>query len=322
MYAFGKNETISGAWRRKLRILCIILAVAVLGGCDVRPPTSDPGLSPGQALRPYIDDLGRTVEIPTRPTRVVSLAPSLTEFLAGAADLLVAITTADDYPPAVNEITQIGAFPLNNEAVVAQSPDLILATNQVNSPHDIEPISELGIPAVFFTFESVDDIILAVHKVGDLLAVESTAQAAADELAARWARLQSASTTPGSRPKLLLLIGYDILYAFGGESYTNEMITRAGAESVTSGLPGQSAVLSDEFVLGSEPDIIVVAGEPNFDPDDMLEYHPTWDVLPAVRDKRVYSIDPDLVFRPGPRVIDGTERMAEIVAGISEAPRQ
>jgi len=198
--------------------------------------------------------------------------------------------------------------------VVAQSPDLILATNQINSPHDVEPLSELGIPVVFLTFDSVDDVISAVRKVGDLLAFETTAQAAADELAGRWARLQkSSSTATGSRPRLLLLIGYDILYAFGGESYTNEMIARAGAKSVTAGLPGQSAVLSDEFVLRSEPDIIVVAGDPNFDPDDMLEHHPTWDALPAVRAKRVYSIDPDLVFRPGPRVIDGTERLADIV---------
>jgi len=315
MYASAKSEAISRAWSRKLGLLCLILAISVAGGCT--------GGGAGDAdSRVYVDDLGRSVEVPTRPTRVVSLAPSLTEivFLAGAGNLLVAVTTSDDYPPAVEEIIHIGAFPLNHEAVVAQSPDLILATNQVNSPHDVEPISELGIPAVFLKFESVDDIISAVRKVGDLLAFESTAKTAADELAIRWARLQSSSTALDSRPKLLLLIGYDILYSFGGESYTNEMITRAGAESVTAGLPGQSAVLSDEFVLGSEPDIIIVAGEPNFDPDDMLEHHPTWDALPAVRDKHVYSIDPDLVFRPGPRVIDGTERMAEIIAGVSEAP--
>lgn len=305
--------------KRKLKVLCLVLAASVVGGCAA-------GSAEKAESRIYVDDLGRTVDVPTRPKRVVSLAPSLTEivFLVGAGDLLVAVTTSDDYPPAVEEITHIGAFPLNHEAVVAQSPDLILATNQVNSPHDIEPISELGIPAVFLTFESVDDIISAVRKVGDLLAVEATAQTAADELATRWARLQSSSTTPGFRPRLLLLIGYDVLYAFGGESYTNEMIAQAGAKSVTAGLPGQSAVLSDEFVLGSEPDIIVVAGEPHFDLDDMLERHPTWDALPAVRDKHVYSIDPDLVFRPGPRVIDGTERLAEIVkfTGTRETPHQ
>lgn len=351
MYASGKNEVIPGASRQKANVLCILLACAVLGGCDpgskpapdsiqssgqdqraetgptsdIRHPTPDirhPASDirhPASDVRRFIDDLGRTVVIPTRPTRVISLAPSLTEivFAAGAGNLLIAVTSADDYPPAVSEITQIGAFPLNHEAVVAQSPDLILATDQVNNPHDLEPISDLGIPVVFLKFESVDNIIAAVRKVGDLLGLESTAQTAADGLAARWTQLQAASATLDSRPKLLLLIGYDILYAFGSESYTNEMITAAGATSVTADLSGQSAVLSDEFVLGSEPDIIVVTGEANFSVDDLLKHHPTWDALPAVRSNHVYSIDPDLILRPGPRAIDGTEKMAEMVVGMT-----
>lgn len=306
MYAFARIDLISA----------LVLVVSAGFGCTDR--------SAGDAnSRVYVDDLGRTVQIPARPARVVSLAPNLTEimYLLGAEDLLVAVTMSDDYPAQVEEVMHIGAFPLNHEAVVAESPDIILATDQVNSPLDIEPISELGIPAVFLKFESVDDIILAVGKMGDLLGFESEAQTAADQLTARWEGVQSAASQSGPRPKLLLLIGFDILYSFGGDSYTNQMIEAAGAIPVTAELPGQSAVLSDEFVLGSDPDIILVAGDLDVTADDLLEHHPAWDALPAIQRKQVYSINADWVFRPGPRVIDGTERMSEIVAGVEARPQ-
>jgi iron complex transport system substrate-binding protein len=313
MYASVHGEVVA---RPLHRTLCAALGLATLffSGCMG-------GRSSDHDSRSYIDGLGRTVEVPNNPTRVVSLAPSLTEivFLAGAGDRLVAVTTADDYPPAVSRITQIGAFPLNHEAVVAQSPDLVLATDQVNNPHDLESISELGIPVVFLKFESIGNILTAVSEVGSLLNTTTAARSAAASLTSRWTRvLRTSSTT--NKPKLLVLIGHDILYAFGGDSYVNEMIAAAGAISVTAGLPGQSAVLSDEFVLGSEPDIIIVAGKSDFTPDELLANHPSWDVIPAVRNNRVFSINPDLISRPGPRVIEGTERIAELVSSTNEAP--
>lgn len=289
-----------------------LFAAVLLLGCG-RGPNSGP------AVRNLTDDLGRSVEVPSRPSRVVSLAPGLTEivFAAGGGDRLVAVTTADDYPPEVAAIPKIGAYPLNREAVVGQDPDLVLATDQVNSTHEVAPISELGIPTYFLQFESFGEIVAAIRTVGDLLNTETHADSTADALASRWARLEAASSEIQTKPRVLLLVGSDVLYAFGAESYTNEMIVVAGGDPVTGSLPGQSAVLNDEFVLANPPDIILgprgTSAGPGFDRETLLSNHPSWDALPAIRSGRVYTLDPDLIFRPGPRVVKAAEQTAEII---------
>ena len=307
----GTESPVSECCARLLIVLGLF--VTVLTGCSQRQDLT-------AATRPYTDDLGREVEVPVEPERVVTLAPNLTEimFAAGAGDRLAAVTTADNYPPEVDQIARVGAFPLDHELIVAQSPDLVLATDQVNSPLDIEPISDLGIPSVFLQFKTVGDVISAVRKVGSLMGSTAEAESAANALDARWERLRTRAGSVEYRPSVLLLVGYDVLYAFGSESYTTEMIEAAGGISTTGELPGQSAALSDEFVLGSAPEIIIGTFGPEFTIDALLERHPTWDALAAVRNNHVYTVDRDLVLRPGPRVIDGAERMAAIVALVVE----
>ena len=74
------------------RVLAVCIT-ALCGGC-ANPPA---GHQPFE-LR---DDLGRSVRLQTPVSRVVSLAPSLTEiiFAAGAGHMVAGVTTADDYPP-------------------------------------------------------------------------------------------------------------------------------------------------------------------------------------------------------------------------------
>ena len=249
------------------------------------------------------------------PSRVVTLAPNLTEivFAAGGGDRLVGVTTADDFPPEVNRIARVGAFPLNHEAVVGRNPDLVLATSHVHSEEDVEPLRQMGIPVRFLAFSTVDDIFSAIREVGGLIGSAQTADSVAGELADRWFTIGQSVPDESVRPTLLLVIGYDVLYSFGSESYTEAMIEAAGAASITADLQGQSSVLSDEFVLSSAPEIIVVTSDSAVSADQILAYHPSWDAVPAVASGRIYTIDPDLVLRPGPRVVDGTARLAEIV---------
>jgi iron complex transport system substrate-binding protein len=43
----------------------------------------------------------------------------------------------------------------------------------------------------------------------------------------------------------------------------------------------------------------------------LLALHPTWDVVPAIQNNRVYSLNPELLLRPGPRLIQGARQMAQ-----------
>src|SRR4029079_8015983 len=77
------------------------------------------------------DGLGRTVTVPRKPERIVSLAPAMTEtlFAVGAGPRVVAVTTSDSYPPEVKQLPTVGGFApktISTESVLALKPDLVL----------------------------------------------------------------------------------------------------------------------------------------------------------------------------------------------------
>ncbi len=286
-----------------LYLLLIALAAAGCAERDAVPNTPT-----------VTDDLGRTVAADLPARRVLTLAPNLTEILyaAGGGPALVGASQADDFPPAVGALPHYGTYPLDVEGVVALRPDLVLATNQVNNPDDARPLADAGIPTYFFSFDAVDDVPHAIRTVGALVGTEAQAEAVADSFETRIRRL-AARTDGLDRPQTLLLIGNEALFAFGDGSYTQELIAVAGGESVTADFAGEAVTLSEEFVLEAAPEVIVGTFGADFDLAVWRDRHPAWAPVPAVREGRVYSIDPNLVLRPGPRLADGAEALARLL---------
>ena len=288
------------------RGLFLVLLLPVVAGCG------DSDQAPSDTT--VTDALGRTVALERPVERVVSLAPNLTEivFAAGGGSKLVAVTTADDYPPAVDSLDRISALPVDFEAVAAQNPDLVLATDQVNPPGDTETFEALDVPVYFFSFGSLTDVFDAIRTTGTLLGTEAAAADTARALERKVARLErrTGALATSERPRVLVLIGDDTLYSFGEDSYVHRLVELAGGRSVTDTLSTAAPTLSEEFVLTARPDVIVGAWGADYDPSRLLELHPTWDVVPAVQNDRVYSLPPSLLLRPGPRLVTGARRLA------------
>ena len=260
------------------------------------------------------DDLDRSVRLDRPVRRVVSLAPNLTElaYAAGAGSTLVAVTTADDYPPAVDTLDRISALPVDFEAITAKNPDLVLATDQVNPPGDTETFASLDIPVYFFSFSSLSDVFDGIRRMGTLLGTEATAADSAHALERQMATLRSRtdSIPAAEHPRVLVLIGDDTLYSFGAGSYVHTLVEAAGGRSITDSLDTKAPTLSEEYVLTEKPDVIVGAWGSDYDPKRLLELHPSWDVVPALQNDRVYSLPASLLLRPGPRLVEGARRMA------------
>jgi ABC-type Fe3+-hydroxamate transport system substrate-binding protein len=289
--------------RRPGLVLVLSLTLVACGSSDTPPSATT-----------LTDDLERTVALSPPIERVISLAPNLTElvFAAGAGSTLVAVTPSDDHPPAVDTIDEISPLPVDFEAVVAKSPDLVLATDQINPPGDTETFEAVSVPVYFFSFSSLDDVFEAVRTMGTLLGTEAAARDSARTLERQVAALRARtdSLPEAERPRVLVLVGDDTLYSFGRGSYVHELVRLAGGRSITASIDTKAPTLSEEFVLTEKPDVIVGAWGRDYDPDRLLELHPTWDVVPAVANDRVYSLPPSLLLRPGPRLVEGARRMA------------
>ena len=303
----GRWDASTGPGRpHGLMALLLGLLAAALVGCAPEP---------APAPRVVTDDLGREVALPDTVARVVTLAPNLTEIVAaaGALEHLVGVTTADDFPPAVTHLPQFSALPLDFEAIAALDPDLVLATDQVNNPQDAETFAALGLPVFFFSYDGLDGLLASLRAAGRLLGTEAVAERHAAGLEAEIEEIRRRTESLDHRPLTLVLVGDDPLYAFGAGSYVHDMIRLAGGRSATEPLDVRHPTLSDEYVLTTAPDVIVVLAGEDYDPARLLEKHPTWDVVPAVRAGRVYGFDPDLVSRPGPRLVEGVRRLAALL---------
>ena len=258
------------------------------------------------------DDLGRTIWLPPAPQRLVSLAPNVTELIyaAGGQSKLVGVTTADDYPPETLALPRISALPVDFEAILALDPDLVLASEQVNSPNDAATLAAVDIPVFFVSITQIDDLFRVIRRLGSLLGTEQTANMYADSLSNRLQLLRLQTQQFKHQPLTLFLISDLTLYSFGRGSYIHELIEVAGGRSATSNLTTRAPVLTDEFVLARQPEVIVGSFGADFDPDDLLVHHPAWDALDAVATKQVYTVDAGYFLRPGPRLIDGAWQLA------------
>lgn len=293
---------------RSTSCLCIAGLFLLATGC-ARQETATP--SPTT----WTDDLGRAIELASPVQGVVTLAPSLTElvFAIGAGDRMVGVGEPDDYPPAVEGLPRYSTFPINFEAITALGPDLVLATDQVNNPRDAETFAAVGIPTYFFTLDDLDDVFRATRTLGDMLGEPERAAYVADSLEQVMTDLRAETATLPDKPLVLFLIGDETLFSFGNESYVHDLIDLAGGISATGDVDIANPILDAEFVLTKKPDVILGTFAENYDPQRLLDLYPTWDIVPALQNGRVYSLNPDLIYRPGPRLLAGAQQMVRLL---------
>ncbi len=230
-------------------------------------------------------------------------------YAAGAGAQIATVSIADDFPPEIASLPRYSSFPMDYEALVAQQPDLLLATSAINNPKDAEQFTSIGLPVVYYDFKSWADIPRVIRSIGQLMGTEATAEAYADSLDNAIRALKS-KTADVPAKRVLFLIGSEQLYAFGRDNYIHEAIAFAGGESITADLDTVSPILSEEYVITSQPEVIVGTFR---SAAALLENHPSFKDVPAIVNNRVCIIEGSHVLRPGPRLLLGIEAMAACI---------
>jgi iron complex transport system substrate-binding protein len=272
-----------------------------------------PGVFAGETLNRTLNDgVGRRVELPDKPLRVVALTPSLTEmaYNLGAGDAIVGVTDHTDYPSDARAKPSVGGMvDPSIERIVALRPDLVLATLESNRPTTIDDLQRLGIPVFVIRPEGLDGILQAVEHIGLALNRVQDARTAVERLRAR--RQDVARHVTGlPKPRVFVLIWPDPVATVGRHSFIAEAIEAAGANCVTSDLPQQWPRVSLEEVVRLAPDTIVLIanGHPTLSIDE-LKTRPGWSRVPAVTANRFIEIDARLEHS-SPVVFDAIEDLA------------
>ena len=246
-----------------------------------------------------------------KPLRIVSLAPHLTElaFEAGIGDLLVGAVEWSDYPAAARELPRIGdAFRFNLERILQLNATHALAWGGGTPPGAIAELEDLGLAVEVIEIRTLDQIARAIERLGQL----GDRQAAAAERAAKFRRRRANLELGSSGAQPVVDIFYQVsekpLFTLGGRHVINEVFELCGARNMFRQMKTEAASVDLEAVLARNPAAIVASGDGPGDPVGHWQNYPD---LPAVACNNLLRVDPALLVRPTPRVLEGAEKLCQ-----------
>jgi iron complex transport system substrate-binding protein len=288
---------------KKLFGLVLILLAVALSGCRSGAESSDLSNSPSRQIS---DDLGRSLKIPEKVTRAVSLAPNLTEiiFAVGGGERLVGVTDFCNFPAEAQKIQKIGdTLKPNIESIIALKPQIVFVSTASQLETFTKTLESQGITVFVTNPNNLEGIYQSIEKVGEIFGTKEKALEVVGSLKKRVAQIEEA-TKRSALPRVFVQID-KTLYTIGKDSFMTDLITRAGGVSVTKDLPTGYPKLSKETALALNPDVIILSESPdNDEPNEVFKNSN------AVKNGKVFKINADILSRPAPRIVDALEQIA------------
>ncbi len=263
----------------------------------------------------YTDDLDRTIVLQTVPKRVVSIAPNITEiiFALGAEDRLIARSQACDYPLAAEEIPEVTTYPqLDLEYLSGLNADLVFSTDEIFTGDDIALLEEVQIPVYIQSYRNLDEVYQGIQKLGEILGKDSAAIHLADSLE-RVEQIIVSRTENLPRYNTMILISADPLKVVGGAGFLNELIYKAGGKNIFADKEQAYPTTTLEEIMYRNPEFIIFPAEDPGTLQAVLSQYPALTRTPAYASKQVFTISPDWMYRPGPRMIRGLLELTHIL---------
>ena len=239
--------------------------------------------------------------------RVITIAPHLAELVCVAAgcEVLVAVTAYSDFPPQIKTLPAVGdVAQLNLEAVLALRPTQVIAWDGGTPAAQIAKLKSVQLPVTALRITKLDEVADALEQLGRLLGTEARAKAAAADYRQRLASLRSRYAS-ARRLRVLYQTETAPVYSVNGLSPISEAITLCGGINVFAALPTLAAPVTDEAVLATRPQVVIHGPA---EQAAVAGYWARFAKALASPPKRV-AIDPDLLTRAGPRLIEGVEQV-------------
>lgn len=265
---------------------------------------------PLQAEVTVHDDTGRNVHIPQAATRIVSLAPHLTEqlFAIGAGEKIVGAVDYSDYPEAAKAIPRVGGYSrLDLERILVLKPDLVVAWQSGNDARAVERLQDLGLTVYVSEPRHLPDIADSMVRLGTLAGVPEKGRQQAEAFRQHLDALRHQFQGEIKRT-VFYQIWNQPLMTVSGRHLINDVITLCGGRNIFADLEVLTPNVSLEAVLAANPEVIIASGMGKERPEWLNEWK-RWPHLSAVKNSRLFVIDPNIIQRATPRLLLGAEKM-------------
>jgi iron complex transport system substrate-binding protein len=260
-----------------------------------------------------------TAAAQTRPARVISLIPAVTEMLyaVGAGDQVVGVGSFDRYPPQVEKLPRVGALlDPDLEKMLSLRPDLIVI---YGSQTDLQrQLERAKVPFFSYRHGGLAHITRTMRDLGSRVGRAREAETAAAGVESALAAIRK-RVEGRPKPRVLMLFGRDAgalrgIYASGGVGFLHDVVELAGGSNVFADVQRESVQATTELILARRPEVILeLRGEPVTEAA-AAEIQSDWKAIPAVpavRDGRVLIVADARVMVPGPRIAAAARLIAE-----------
>ncbi len=311
------------AIRNRRRVVALLCMGFILSACaSATPaPTQLPAATPTPTGISIVDGMGREITLDRPAQKVASLAPSNTEilFAIGAGAQVIARDSFSDFPEQALAVADIGGGfgEIDTETLVSLEPDLVLAA-EINPVENVRMLEDLGLKVFYLSNpKELDGLYENLRTVARLVGHEAETEGLIESLKLRVSTIEEKVSSLQERPLVFYeLDGTDpsAPWTSGPGTFIDLLLTKAGGDNLGNTLDSEWVQISVEELITQNPDVILLGDYTwgGITPEDIAA-RPGWEVIAAVQNEQVYTFDDNLVSRPGPRMVDGLEALAELL---------
>lgn len=252
--------------------------------------------------------------------RIVTHTCSNTEIVCalGRGDWIVGVDDHSDYPPeVVSGLPRIGPdLAVDIDRIRALGPDLVITSRTVPG-HErcVAAIRDAGFEHLVTEPHGLADVAADIRAIG--AAVDACG--AAQRLAERFDALAASAPPQGRRVPVLVEWWPKPVIVPGARSWVNEMLELAGGINPWHAEPAESLEIDTAAARAAAPEAIVMSwcgvDESKYRPH-VVRRRPGWEHIPAIANNRIHAISEAWLGRPGPRLIDGVDKLRGVIAGV------
>ncbi len=272
------------------------------------------------------DTDGNQITISEQPEKIISLVPACTEIIyaVGAGDRVVGDTDYCNYPEAAKHVEKIGGFStISNERVITLCDEntVIFANPKNNGEETVNYLKKHGCTVIAADIRSVADICTAIDLIGTAVGCKENADKLNAEIKASIDRISlkvADAKASGNVPTVMHIMQTNPYYVSGKNTFQDELITIAGGRNAFSDVDGWGTITLERLLV-TDPDIIIADDADdygsfnNISLADAIKKEPRLAALSAVKNNKVYSINPDIFNRGGPRVVEALDMLSKIL---------
>lgn len=288
--------------------ILVVVAALVLSACSsASPEAASTSAAPSTAYPLTINNNSKDVTIAAEPAAIISLSPTATEmlFAIGAGDQVIAVDDQSNFP-AEAPISELSGYTPNVEAIVAEKPDLVIVSNDINNL--VASLEAAAIPVLVEPAAvTIDDTYKQISELGEVTNHATQAAAVSSDMQSKISAALDSAKGKGEGKSVYHELD-NTMYSVTSSTFIGSIYAAFGLTNIADASPDASSgypQLSAEFIIAANPTLVFLADTKCCAQDaTVFAARPGFDTLDASANNGIIGLDDDIASRWGPRTAD------------------